>query len=94
MHMSERGTSEANRVGRKERSGTSEIGLTRCDERALSYLADVDADYHALIAGSAGINDELLERRMAVLADAGLVEPVDSGGKYRITAAGREMVER
>ena len=66
--------------------------LTRSDERLLSYLADVGADYQAFIAGNTGLYDDHVESRLTALADAGLVERVSSEAVYRVTDAGREAL--
>ena len=66
--------------------------LTRSDERLLSYLADVGADYQAFIAGNTGLYDDHVETRLTALADAGLVERVSSEAVYRVTDAGREAL--
>ena len=66
--------------------------LTRSDERLLSYLADVGADYQAFIAGNTGLYDDHVESRLTALADAGLVERVSGEAVYRVTDAGREAL--
>ena len=63
--------------------------LTRSDERLLSYLADVGADYQAFIAGNTGLYADHVESRLTALGDAGLVERVSGEAMYRITDAGR-----
>ncbi|WP_096395339.1 DUF2250 domain-containing protein [Halorubrum trapanicum] len=63
--------------------------LTRSDERLLSYLADVGADYQAFVAGNTGLYDDHAESRLTALADAGLVERVSGEAVFRITDAGR-----
>jgi hypothetical protein len=63
--------------------------LTRSDERLLSYLADVGADYQAFIAGNTGLYDDHVESRLTALADADLVERVSGEAVYRVTDAGR-----
>jgi len=66
--------------------------LTRSDERLLSYLADVGADYQAFIAGNTGLYDDHVESRLTALADAGLVERVSGEAVYRVTDAGRDAL--
>ena len=66
--------------------------LTRSDERLLSYLADVGADYQAFIAGNTGLYDDHVESRLTALEGAGLVERVSGEAVYRITDAGREAL--
>ncbi|MBP1902131.1 hypothetical protein J2744_001815 [Halorubrum trapanicum] len=66
--------------------------LTRSDERLLSYLADVGADYQAFVAGNTGLYDDHVESRLTALEDAGLVERVSGEAVYRITDAGRDAL--
>ncbi|ELZ40240.1 DUF2250 domain-containing protein [Halorubrum tebenquichense] len=66
--------------------------LTRSDERLLSYLADVGADYQAFIAGNTGLYADHVESRLTALADAGLVERVSGEAVYRVTDAGRDAL--
>ena len=75
-----------------ERGDLDPRSLTRSDERLLSYLADVDADYQAFIAGNTGLYDDHVESRLTALEDAGLVERVSGEAVYRVTDAGREAL--
>ena len=75
-----------------ERIGSDRPSLTRSDERLLSYLADVGADYQAFIAGNTGLYADHVESRLTALGDAGLVERVSGEAMYRITDAGREAL--
>ncbi|EMA57945.1 hypothetical protein C470_12920 [Halorubrum distributum JCM 13561] len=84
------GSSEDERGG--ERIAPDRPSLTRSDERLLSYLADVGADYQAFIAGNTGLYDDHVESRLTALADAGLVERVSGEAVYRVTDAGREAL--
>lgn len=77
-----------------EPSDPSAVDLDRCDERALSYLDDVGAQYPALIAANCGLYDELLERRLVTMREAGLVERVGDERVFRITCAGRDTLDR
>ncbi|VTT85537.1 hypothetical protein DM2_419 [Halorubrum sp. DM2] len=72
--------------------GADRPSLTRSDERLLSYLADVGADYQAFIAGNTGLYDGHVESRLTALADAGLVERVSGEAVYRVTDAGRDAL--
>ncbi|QKG93291.1 DUF2250 domain-containing protein [Halorubrum sp. SS5] len=72
-----------------ERVDPERPSLTRSDERLLSYLADVGADYQAFIAGNTGLYADHVASRLTALADAGLVERVSGEAVYRITDAGR-----
>jgi DNA-binding MarR family transcriptional regulator len=92
---------DAQAADRSERSSEAGDGeaiapdrpsLTRSDERLLSYLADVGADYQAFIAGNTGLYDDHVESRLTALADAGLVERVSGEAVYRVTDAGREAL--
>ncbi|SDF44287.1 Uncharacterized protein SAMN04488067_104211 [Halorubrum xinjiangense] len=74
---------------RDERIDPDRPSLTRSDERLLSYLADVGADYQAFVAGNTGLYDDHVESRLTALAEAGLVERVSGEAVYRITDAGR-----
>ncbi|ELZ53515.1 hypothetical protein C465_01234 [Halorubrum distributum JCM 9100] len=78
--------------GGGERIAPDRPSLTRSDERLLSYLADVGADYQAFIAGNTGLYDDHVESRLTALADAGLVERVSGEAVYRVTDAGREAL--
>ena len=83
------GSSEA---GDGEAIGPDRPSLTRSDERLLSYLADVGADYQAFIAGNTGLYADHVASRLTALADAGLVERVSGEAVYRVTDAGREAL--
>ncbi|OTF07771.1 DUF2250 domain-containing protein [Halorubrum sp. SD612] len=75
-----------------ERIGSDRPSLTRSDERLLSYLTDVGADYQAFIAGNTGLYADHAESRLTALEDAGLVERVSGEAVYRVTDAGREAL--
>lgn len=90
--MSTAGDSTPDRTGTDESVESTTVDLTRFDKRALSYLASVDDDYPALIAANTGLHDDLLERRLATMREAGLVERVDTERIFRITPAGRDVV--
>jgi len=83
------GSSEA---GDGEAIDPDRPSLTRSDERLLSYLADVGADYQAFVAGNTGLYDDHAESRLTALEEAGLVECVSGEAVYRITDGGREAL--
>ncbi|WP_418280944.1 DUF2250 domain-containing protein [Halorubrum sp. DTA98] len=70
-----------------------EIDLTRSDRRVLSYLVESSADYPALIAGNTGLHVAYVERRIESMVEAGLIEDVSGEVVYRITAAGRDVLD-
>ncbi|QLG61317.1 DUF2250 domain-containing protein [Halorarum salinum] len=67
--------------------------LTDTDRRVLGYLRESGADYPALVAGNTGAHIPLVERRISVLVDRGLVEAVSGETVYRITAAGEAAID-
>lgn len=89
---SDRSAGSSENGGGDERIGPDRPSLTRSDERLLSYLADVGADYQAFITGNTGLYDDHVESRLTALADAGLVERVSGEAVYRVTDAGREAL--
>lgn len=66
--------------------------LTDTDRRVLSYLQDSGADYPALVAGNTGVHIPLVERRISVLVEHGLLERVTGESIYRITADGESAL--
>lgn len=66
--------------------------LTDTDRRVLSYLQDSGADYPALVAGNTGAHIPLVERRISVLVEYGLLEQVTGEAIYRITADGESAL--
>ncbi|WP_313694511.1 DUF2250 domain-containing protein [Halorarum halobium] len=67
--------------------------LTDTDRRVLAYLRESGADYPALVAGNTGAHIPLVERRIAVLEDLGLLEAVTDESVYRITPAGEAALD-
>ncbi|SFR31005.1 MULTISPECIES: DUF2250 domain-containing protein [Halorubrum] len=88
----DRSAGSAEDGGSDDRIGPGRQSLTRSDERLLSYLADVGADYQAFIAGNTGLYGDHAESRLTALEDAGLVERVSGEAVYRVTDAGREAL--
>lgn len=67
--------------------------LTDTDRRVLAYLRESGADYPALVAGNTGAHIPLVERRISVLVERGLLEEVTDESIYRITAAGETALD-
>ncbi|PSQ07493.1 DUF2250 domain-containing protein [Halobacteriales archaeon QS_6_71_20] len=66
--------------------------LSDADERVLRHLERAGADYPALVAANTGLHIPLVERRVAALADRGLVEAATAEEIYRVTDAGRRAL--
>lgn len=66
--------------------------LSDADERVLRHLERAGADYPALVAANTGLHIPLVERRVAALADRGLVEAATAEQIYRVTDAGRRAL--
>lgn len=76
-----------------EDGSSTEVNLTRSDERILEYLAESSADYPALIAGNTGLHVAYVERRIETMVRAGLVEAVSGEVVYRITGTGHDVLD-
>lgn len=67
--------------------------MRAADRQILAFLATRRTDYPALIASRLGIHIPYVERRCAVLAEAGLLEAVTEETVYRITEQGMDYLE-
>ncbi|SNR50383.1 DUF2250 domain-containing protein [Halorubrum vacuolatum] len=68
------------------------LDLTAADERILAYLDRAGPDYPALVAGNTGLHVAYVEKRIAMLAAAGFLEPVSGEVIYRITDPGHDAL--
>jgi len=66
--------------------------LRSADERILAALREEGPDYLPLVANRLGLPPGYAQRRVAVLADRGLIEPVTGGAIYRVTDRGRRYL--
>lgn len=62
------------------------------DRRILEYLGEHPPDYVPLVANRLGLNLSHAERRVEVLVDRGLVEPVTEESIYGLTDRGEVLL--
>jgi predicted ArsR family transcriptional regulator len=66
--------------------------LRSVDERILAALGESGPDYVPVIATRLGLPSKYAGRRAGILADNGLIEPVDGGAIYRLTERGERRL--